>query len=517
MTSMLANHPNAAHLMNSSLERIYGEGDRIMLGVAWSLLLLSLALASWYGTWALALTVGIALAAASTAAALLLPARRGARVLNAIVFMSFSALLIHQAHGMIEMHFIIFGLLAFLLYYRDWLPLVIAAAVISIHHYVFYVLQSQGFSIYVFDHAGSLAMVFVHAGFVVFETGLLVYMASLSKREAQDADEVLALGSRTDADGTIDLFIEKGTAVGRAAQRVEYFLLTIEEVVGGARIVAADIQSASQSLARITDRIRLDAEQTSSQSALAGATAKTVSTNIGVLADGSEQLLNFMRSITNSAEESSRVSRNAVEVAEKTSQTVDKLGDSSWAIGKFVKVITSIAEQTNLLALNATIEAARAGEAGKGFAVVANEVKELAKATAKATEEIGKNIETIQGDTQAVASAIVQISNVITRVNEISNTIASAVDEQTASTADISRNVTEAARGATEIVNNVSNVSKAAQSTTARASDTQDASSALAETAAQLEKLMGRFKLRPQSASNEDKTSTPARTASAGR
>ena len=110
-----------------------------------------------------------------------------------------------------------------------------------------------------------------------------------------------------------------------------------------------------------------------------------------------------------------------------------------------------------------------------------------------------------------------QISGVITRVNEISNTIASAVDEQTASTADISRNVAEAARGATEIVNNVSNVSKAAQSTTARASDTQDASSALAETAAQLEKLMERFKLRPQSASNEDKTSTLARTASAGR
>lgn len=517
MTSMLANHANAAHLMNSSLERIYAEGDRIMLGVAWGLLLLSLALAPWYGTWALALTVGITLAAASTAAVFLLPARRGARVLNAVVFMSFSALLIHQAHGMIEMHFIIFGLLAFLLYYRDWLPLVVAAAVISIHHYVFYVLQSQGFSIYVFDHAGSLAMVFIHAGFVVFETGLLVYMATLSKREAQDADEVLALGSRTDADGTIDLFIEKGSTVGRLAQRVGYFLLTIEDAVDGARIVAADIQSASQSLAKITDRIRLDAEQTSSQSALAAATAKTVSRNIGVLADGSEQLLNFMRSITNSAEESSRVSRNAVEVAEKTSQTVDKLGDSSWAIGKFVKVITSIAEQTNLLALNATIEAARAGEAGKGFAVVANEVKELAKATAKATEEIGKNIETIQGDTQAVASAIVQISDVITKVNEISNTIASAVDEQTASTADISRNVGEAAWGATEIVNNVSNVSKAAQSTTARASDTQDASSALAETAAQLEKLMERFKLRPHSASKEDKTSTSARTASAGR
>jgi len=502
--------------MDSSLARVYREADRIMLGVTWSLFVLSLALAPWYGTWVLALTVGLGLAVASTAAVVLLPARRATRVLNAVVFMFFSALLIHQAHGMIEMHFVIFGLLAFLLYYRDWLPLVVGAAVVAIHHWTFYLLQSQGAPIYVFNHMAGLSMVFIHAVFVAFETGLLVYMATQSKREALDAEEVSALGSRIGADGTIDLCIKKGTAVGQSARRVEDFLLTIENAVAGTRMVAADVNSASGSLAEITDLIRLNAEETSAQASLASAAASVVSRNISVVATGSEQMMNSMRAISNSANEAARVAKNAVEVTRTANQTVGKLGESSSEIGKFVKVIASIAEQTNLLALNATIEAARAGEAGKGFAVVAGEVKELAKATAKATAEIGKKIENIQGNAQAVAAAIAEISGVIRRVNDISSTIASAVAEQTATTNDIGLNVGEAAQGASEIVGNISHVARAAQSTTARASDTQDASRALAETASRLETLVGQFKLPPQSDSNEDVIPTFARSASAG-
>lgn len=124
--------------MDTSLARTYREADRIMLGVVWSLFILSLALSPWYGTWSLALTIGIGLISASTAAVVLLPTRRATRLLNAVVFMGFSALLIHQTHGMIEMHFIIFGLLAFLLYYRDWLPLVVGAVLVAVHHLVFY-------------------------------------------------------------------------------------------------------------------------------------------------------------------------------------------------------------------------------------------------------------------------------------------------------------------------------------------------------------------------------------------
>jgi methyl-accepting chemotaxis protein len=171
------------------------------------------------------------------------------------------------------------------------------------------------------------------------------------------------------------------------------------------------------------------------------------------------------------------------------------LGDSSVEIGKVIKVITSIAQQTNLLALNATIEAARAGEAGKGFAVVANEVKELAKETAKATEEIGQKIDAIQSDTKGAVTAIGEISQIINQINDISNTIASAVEEQTATTTEIGRNVSEAARGTAEIAKNISGVATAAQSTTEGANDTQKASKALSEMASQLQSVVGKFQV----------------------
>ena len=159
------------------------------------------------------------------------------------------------------------------------------------------------------------------------------------------------------------------------------------------------------------------------------------------------------------------------------------------------KVITSIAQQTNLLALNATIEAARAGEAGKGFAVVANEVKELAKETAKATEEIGQKIDAIQGDTKAAVRAIGEISQIINQINDISNTIASAVEEQTATTNEIGRNVTEAAKGTEEIARNISGVATAAESTTSGAGDTQKAAIELSRMANELQSLVSRFRI----------------------
>jgi methyl-accepting chemotaxis protein len=169
------------------------------------------------------------------------------------------------------------------------------------------------------------------------------------------------------------------------------------------------------------------------------------------------------------------------------------LGESSREIGNVIKVITSIAQQTNLLALNATIEAARAGEAGKGFAVVANEVKELAKQTAKATEEISQKIEAIQGVTKGAVTAIEEISTIINQINDISNSIASAVEEQTATTNEIGRSVNEAAQGVNDIAKNIGGVATAARNTTQGANDTKTASLQLSEMAARLQAAVAKF------------------------
>ena len=187
------------------------------------------------------------------------------------------------------------------------------------------------------------------------------------------------------------------------------------------------------------------------------------------------------------------IAATAVDVAARTNAVVGKLGQSSAEIGQVIKVITSIAQQTNLLALNATIEAARAGEAGKGFAVVASEVKELAKATARATEEISRKIEAIQADSRGAVGAIGEIGQIIGQINDISNTIASAVEEQTATTNEIGRNVMEAARGSAEIARNIVGVAEAASCTSSGTAKTHACAGDLSLVAQQLETLVERF------------------------
>src|SRR5437667_84633 len=201
--------------------------------------------------------------------------------------------------------------------------------------------------------------------------------------------------------------------------------------------------------------------------------------------------------------EAARVAGEAVKTAEATNATVGKLGESSAEIGKVIKVITSIAQQTNLLALNATIEAARAGEAGKGFAVVANEVKELAKQTAKATEDLSQKITAIQEDTKGAVEAIGAITGVISQINDISGTIATAVEEQSATTNEMSRNVTEAAKGSGEITHNITGVAQAANNTSARVAEAQKATEQLAQMSTQLRQLVEQFKITSDDRSHE--------------
>jgi methyl-accepting chemotaxis protein len=234
-----------------------------------------------------------------------------------------------------------------------------------------------------------------------------------------------------------------------------------------------------------------------------------VSQNLQTVATGAEEMGASIKEIAKNASEAAKIATSAVKVAETTTNaTVSKLGESSTEIGQVIKVITSIAQQTNLLALNATIEAARAGEAGKGFAVVANEVKELAKETAKATEDISRKIEAIQTDTKAAVDAIASISEVINQVNGISSTIATAVEEQNATTNEMARNVSEAAQGSGEITNNIAGVAQAAESTSRGATDTQKAAQQLVETSAELRRLVDQFKIKADSGSSWTTTTT---------
>lgn len=469
---------------NNSLERLYQQGDKIMITVMWFLFAMSLGLASWYGTWAEALWIGLPAALVPTVLFYLMSGKLITRLVIAVSFMVFCALHIHQAHGMIEIHFGIFTLLAFLLIYRDWMPLVTAAAVIAVHHLSFNFLQLSGYSVYLFSDVSGYGLVLIHAAYVVFETAILVYMAVHFRKEAIAGEELIEIGEHMAIkDGVIDLMYRKENAKSNFANDYNQFIDAIARAIQSSKNTAEHLSDATKKMQLQSDQ----AKQGVSQQQLE---TDQIATAINQMTASVQEVA---RSATDAATAASQADQEANSGKNVVSQTVDSIQtlatnveqaadviqqlelDTS-EIGSVLDVIKGIADQTNLLALNAAIEAARAGEQGRGFAVVADEVRTLASRTQESTEEINMMIEKLQsGAKNAVAAmetgreqarigveqallagqSLDAITQSVATINDMNTQIASAAEEQSKVAEEINRNVVNISQVADETAGNV--------------------------------------------------------------
>jgi methyl-accepting chemotaxis protein len=343
-------------------------------------------------------------------------------------------------------------------------------------------------------HGMGVKAVLVTLFFIIFGVFLTVAivknMVQPLNRAVQALDEIAMGGGNLSK----KLEVTSGDEVGQLGRNFNRFTDTLAGIVQSVRSTSNQVSVAAQKLTALSQVMAKNANETSTQANAVSVSAEQVNKGIQTVAIGTGEMSASIKEIARSVSEASKVAVSAVRVAEETNIKVTKLGESGAEIGNIIKVISSIAEQTNLLALNATIEAARAGEAGKGFAVVANEVKDLAKETAKATEDIKKKIEMIQTDTKGAVEAIAAIGEIINKISDIQSAIAAAVEEQTKTTNEISMNLAEAAKGTSEIAQNVTHVARDTQGTSAAASDTQNAAAELSNMATQLQGIVGQFK-----------------------